>query len=371
MNDHPNNHLNHHLSLSVKTPHLYALILAGGGGTRLWPLSRKGRPKQMVALTEHRTLFQITAQRLEGLMPPDRIYVATGQEMAETMHESAPEIPKENFILEPSGRDSGPAAGLGIYHIAQRDPEAVIAILSADHYIADEDHFKKALHIAHDVAQEGNIVTLGIEPYEPATGFGYIERGVLLHEMDGFKVYRAERFTEKPDVDTARAFLDSGVYSWNAGIFIMTAAQAKEEFSRQRPQMHKILERLTAYPAEIDALWEKIEKISIDFAIMEKARHMAIVPVDFGWSDVGTWAAVYNALPHDENGNAFRSEENGHLAIDASRNLYVGDKMVVTIGVEDLVIVDTPDALLICHRDRAQEVKQIVEQLKVRADMRL
>lgn len=350
--------------------HFYALILAGGGGTRLWPLSRKGRPKQMVALTEHRTLFQITVQRLEGLMDADKIYVATGEEMAVTMHESTPEIPVENFILEPFGRDSGPAAGLGIYRIAQRDPEAVIAILSADHYIADEVHFQQALRTAYQCARKGDIVTLGITPTDPATGFGYIERGALLETLNDFPVYRATRFTEKPNAETATAFLASGNYCWNAGIFVMTAQAARQEFSTQRPAMHQHLEAITAHPDSIAEHWAQIEKISIDFAIMESAKRMVMIPINVGWSDVGTWAAVYEALPHDDSGNAYRSEIEGHLSLDAHRNLYVGDKMIVTIGVEDLVIVDTPDALLICHRDMAQEVKRVVETLKARSDQR-
>jgi mannose-1-phosphate guanylyltransferase len=340
----------------------YVLIMAGGGGTRLWPLSRQDRPKQMLPLTEERTMFQVTVERLHDLIPPQRIFVVTGEEMAAALHESTPNVPFENFIIEPFGRDSGPAAGLGVFHIAQRDPNAVIAILSADHHIANEEAFVQALRAAAEYAAQGYIVTLGIQPSYPATGFGYIERGEQLGTAHGFTIYRSVRFAEKPDEATAGVFLSKGTYSWNAGMFIMTAARAKQEFARQQPAMYALLERAVAQPAELPALWEHIQKISLDYAIMEGAQNVAVIPVQIGWSDVGTWSTLFEVLSRDEDDNAVRGGE--HIRIDTRSTLIVSDRLVVTIGVSNLVIVDTGDVLLVCDKERAQDVREVVKQLK-------
>lgn len=354
--------------------HFYALIMAGGGGTRLWPLSRRDRPKQTLPLTEDRTMFQVTVERLDGLLTPDHIFVVAGRDLVAPLHDSTPHLPLTNFIEEPSGRNSGPAAGLGIFHIAQQDPEAIIAVLSADHHIAREDTFLDALRCAHDYAGQGYIVTLGIPPSYPATGFGYIQRGELIGSNDGkvsCRAYRSRRFTEKPDEVTAEAFLSSGMYSWNAGMFILQAQQAMKEFERQQPELYQVLKHVTADPAQLDTLWPTVTKISLDYAIMEGAENVAVIPVNIGWSDVGTWATLFEVLTRDENGNATRSTHDGHIQIDTQRTLIVSDRLVVTIGLEDLVIVDTPDALLVCKRDRAEDVRAVVERLKQRGDKHL
>ncbi len=340
----------------------YALIMAGGGGTRLWPLSRRDRPKQMLPLTEERSMFQVTVERLRDLLPMERIFVVTGEEMARALHQSTPALPFENFIIEPFGRDSGPAAGLGVFSIAKRDPEAVIAILSADHHIANEEAFLQALRAAEFYARQGYIVTLGIPPSYPATGFGYIERGERLGEAHGLAVYRSLRFTEKPDETTAALFLSRGTYSWNAGMFIMTAARAKQEFARQRSAMYDLLERALACPEELPAIWEQMPKLSLDYAIMEGAQQVAVIPVQIGWSDVGTWSTLFEILARDENDNAVRGGE--HIRIDTRSTLVVSDRLVVTIGVSNLVIVDTGDVVLVCDKDRAQDVREVVKQLK-------
>lgn len=348
--------------------HFYALVMAGGGGTRLWPLSRRDRPKQTLPLTEERTLFEVTVARLHDLIPPDHIYVVTGRDLQDPLRESAPAVPAENFILEPMGRDSGPAAGLGIVHIARRDPDAVIALLSADHHIANEEKFLESLRCAEEYARQGFIVTLGIHATYPATGFGYIQRGEKLGESRGFEIYRSLRFTEKPDEATARAFLQSGQYSWNAGMFILTAQRGIAELKRQRPAMYDVLEEVVAAPERIDELWPTVERISIDYAMMENAPDMAVIPVDIGWSDVGTWATLFEVLMGDENENVARGKFTDHVQIDTRRTLIVSDRLVVTIGVSDLVIVDAENAILICHRDRAQDVKDVVKTLRERGE---
>jgi mannose-1-phosphate guanylyltransferase len=340
--------------------HFYALIMAGGGGTRLWPLSRRDRPKQVLPLTEERTLFQVTVERLNGLFTPEQIYVVTNADLAVALRENTPQIPAENFILEPSARDSGPAAGLGTYHIFQKDPEAVIAVLSADHHIAQEERFLGALRCAYDMALKGQIVTLGIQPSFAATGFGYIQRGEILESCGEFTAYRSRRFTEKPTAATAQVFLESGMYSWNAGMFIWTARRALDEFHKQQPEMYEVIQQ--AYHDA--AAWNAIKKLSLDYAIMEGAEDVAILPVDIGWSDVGTWATLFEVLARDEHGNATRSKTDGHIQIDTHGSLIVSDRMVVTIGIQDIVIVDTDDVILVCHRDRAQDVRDVVEKLK-------
>jgi mannose-1-phosphate guanylyltransferase len=348
--------------------HFYALIMAGGGGTRLWPLSRRTRPKQLLPLTEDRTMFQVTVDRLSDLLPPERIFVVTGAEMVNAMHEVTPYLPIENFIVEPFGRDSGPAAGLGIYHIAKRDPQAVVAVLSADHHIAHEDTFRSVLRQAVGQAVASHhIITLGIKPSYAATGFGYIQRGALLNDAHEFPVYQAARFVEKPDQVTAESFFSSGLYSWNAGMFILRAADGLAEFARQQPQMDILLRQFVENPTALQQRWGEITKLSIDYAIMENAKNMAVIPVDFGWSDIGSWSALFDVLSDGEGGNVHRGAQ-GHIQIDSHGTLIVSDRMVVTIGVDDMVIVDTKDVVLVCHRDRAQDVREVVKTLKARGE---
>lgn len=354
--------------------HFYALIMAGGGGTRLWPLSRKTRPKQALPLTEDRSMFQISVERLAPLLPPERVFVVTGQGYAEQLHASTPAVPRENFVIEPFGRDSGPAAALGIVHIRQRDPEAVIAILAADHHIADVPRFLRVLSAAHDLAGQGYITTLGISPSFPSTGYGYIERGEPLGQVGEFPAYVAEQFTEKPDAQTAVEFLASGRYSWNSGMFISRADTVLAEFARQQPVLHAQLEEIGAavgrqdYRAVLDRVWPQIERISLDYAVMEDARKMALIPVDMGWSDIGSWTTLFDVLDGDTNGNVARGQSEKHVLIDTSNTLIVGDRMVVTIGVDDLVIVDTPDVVLVCHRARSEDVRTVVNRLKEKGD---
>jgi mannose-1-phosphate guanylyltransferase len=351
--------------------HFYALIMAGGGGTRLWPLSRQIRPKQMLPLIEEeQTMFQMTVRRLPPLLPPERVFVITGQDQVDALRADVPEVPAENFIVEPFGRDSGPAAGLGILAIAERDPDAIVAVLSADHHIAQTERFRAVLHSAAELAQRNMIVTLGIPAYRPATDFGYIRRGEFLERLHGFDCFHAEQFTEKPDRERAMKFLKSGLYNWNSGMFILGAHDVLEEYRRQQPEMYDLLMQIrpllgaSDFTAQITPYWEKMPKLSIDYAIMEGATNIAVIPVDIGWSDVGTWGMLFDVLEGDENGNIIRGAGNGHILLDTVQTLVVSNRMVVTIGLEDLVVVDTDDVLLVCHRDHAQDVRKVVKQLR-------
>jgi mannose-1-phosphate guanylyltransferase len=352
----------------------YALIMAGGGGTRLWPLSRRDRPKQSLPLVTDKSMFRISVERLLPMFPPENIVVVTGEAMVEDLRQDCPELPAENFVVEPSAKDNGPAAGLGIMHIAKRDPEAVIAYLPSDHHISDEEGFRNALDAACQMAADDYIVTLGISPSFPSTAFGYIKRGREIATANGLKVCISEGFREKPDAETAMRFLTSGKYSWNAGMFIWKARQAVQEFQTQQPEMYKHLRAIHDavgtgdYQSVLKQEWADIEKIALDYAIMENAARMAVIPVDIGWSDIGNWSALYDVLNGTvESTEAAANIPRGNcelLTLNSEGTLVFSDKMVVTIGVKDVVIVDTNDVLLVCHRDYAQDVREAVNKLK-------
>jgi mannose-1-phosphate guanylyltransferase len=350
--------------------HFYALIMAGGGGTRLWPMSRTESPKQMLPLVEDQSMFAVSVERLAPLFPPERIYIVTGQKYAEAMHKQTPQIPFENFIVEPYGKDSGPAAALGIAVIQQRDPQATVAILTADHHITYKDTFRNVLGAACELAQDGGIVTLGISPSFPSTAFGYIRRGEPIRQINGFHTYESMGFTEKPDQKRAETFLKTGEYSWNSGMFILRAQTAMDEFCRQQPDMFALFQELAPtvdtaqYESKLAHIWEKMRKISLDYAIMEGAPRVAVIPVDIGWSDVGSWDSLFDILAQDDGGNCVKGQELDCLMIDTKNTLVYGEKLVVTVGLQDLVIVDTGDVLMICHKERTQDVKNIVNKLK-------
>lgn len=350
--------------------HNYAMIMAGGGGTRLWPMSRADMPKQLLPLVEEHSMFHVSVERLAPLFPPERIYVVAGRSHVEMLRADAPHIPAENFIVEPYGRDSGPAAALGISVIHQRDPQAVIALLTADHHIANKDMFREVLAAASQLAQQGYIATLGISPSIPSTAFGYIRRGQKITQIDGFRCYESLGFTEKPDTAKAIRFIRSGEYSWNSGMFIWTAERALDEFARQQPKIHELMLRLKptidtpTYEGTLEQVWAEIPRISIDFAVMEGAEKMVVIPVDIGWSDVGSWDALFDVLDLDPDGNGFKGGSPDRITVDTKNTLVYSDKLTVTIGVENLVIVDTQDVLMICHKDRTQDVKKVVSMLR-------
>ncbi len=346
---------------------LHALIMAGGSGTRLWPLSRKSQPKQTLSLAGERTMFQMTVDRVLPLIPPQRIHIVASAPMAELLRPQAPDIPAANVIVEPAPMDSGPAVGLGLAHIDRQDPDAVVAILSADHFIGRADEFLRVLQSAEDLALQDYIVTLGITPGYPSTGYGYIERGVSLGRHRHHEAYVAERFREKPDLATAQAWLADGRYAWNSGMFVMTCRTGWAEFERQLPQFAADLRRVERaigepnYQDVLGQMWPSAPKKSLDYAIMEGALRMAVVPVDMEWVDIGSWASLFEVMPRDADGNVVLGD---HVGIGTTRSLVRGgQRLVATIGLDNVVIVDTPDALLVCAADRAQEVKALVDRL--------
>ncbi len=349
----------------------YALIAAGGHGTRLWPMSRARLPKQMLPLVDDHSMFRTSVERIEVLFPAEDIFVVTGADHAADLKREAPQIPSDNFIIEPYAKNTGPALALALAAIQRRDPEATVAILTADHHIGQPDRFRRVLKAAWQVAQEGQIVTLGITPTTPATGFGYIQQGDAIGEYGGFAVYRSERFTEKPDIVRATHFLASGEYSWNSGMFIWRVDRAMRDLERYQPAIFAMCSYLQSasdspdYAAKLRDIWETMPNLSVDFAIMEKADNIAVIPTDIGWSDVGTWASLYDILPQDSFGNCIKGDASeSRVILDTRDTLVFSDRLTVAIGVEGVVVVDTDDVLLICHKDRTQDVKQVVDYLR-------
>ena len=351
--------------------HFYALIAAGGHGTRLWPMSRARLPKQMLPLIDDHSMFRTSVERIQTLFTPADIFVVTGREHIDELRAEVEQIPAENFIVEPYAKNTAPALALALSTIQKRDPQATVAILPADHHILQREKFCRVLEAAWHVAQDGKIVTLGISPSHPATGFGYIQQGESLGEVKGFKVYQSRRFTEKPDIVRATQFLASGQYSWNSGMFIWQVDRAMRDFERHQPAIFAMCSYLQSaldspdYEAKLDDIWETMPKLSIDFAIMEKADNIAVIPNDIGWSDVGNWTSLYDVLAQDNFGNCIKGAASDiRVILDTRDTLVFSDRLTVAIGVEDIVVVDTDDVLLICHKDRTQDVKQVVDYLR-------
>jgi mannose-1-phosphate guanylyltransferase len=348
----------------------YALILAGGGGTRLWPLSRQTKPKQMLPLIGKHSMFKTSVERLAPLFSPKQIFVSTAQDYVEDFQKDVPEIPVENYIIEPSARNNAAAVGLAMAVIQKRDPDAIVAMLTADHHIGKVDIFRDVLEAAGEIAKQGKIVTLGISPSFPSTGFGYIQQGEKLGTIQNFAYSKASRFTEKPDVVRATQFVASGKYSWNSGMFIWQASKAMNEFERQQPQMFQLLRELqpnvdTAnFQTSLLSIWERMPKVSIDYAVMEGAQDMVVIPVDIAWSDVGTWSSLYEILDLDRFGNCGKNGSEKRIILNAHDSLIFSDKLTVAIGVDNIIVVETDDVLMICHKDRAQDVKEIVNYLR-------
>ena len=346
---------------------IYAVIMAGGSGTRLWPLSRQQRPKQALPLIGQHTLFQDAIDRIRPLIPPERILAVTRYEHAVLLKDQAPELPPANFVIEPEGRGTAPAIGLAAIHLRRIDPQAVMVVLTADHHIAAVDDFLQALRAAARVASEGYLVTLGIQPASPSTGYGYIHHGAKL-DMANLSVYQVERFVEKPDLEQARAMVDSGDYSWNSGMFVWRVDRILKEFGRHMPELYRQLQEVDAalqtnsYETTLNRVWPRVTKQTIDYGVMEQADRAAVIPVDIGWTDVGTWGSLWSLLPADREGNI---AVGAHVGINTHDTLtFSGRRLIATIGVRDMVIVDTDDAVLVCPRDHDQAVRDLVEQLK-------
>lgn len=352
--------------------HTYAIVMAGGSGTRLWPVSRQNRPKQMIPLVEEQSLFQATIQRLEGLFPPERILVVTVAEQATILREQAPQLPDENFILEPAPRGTASVVGLAAVVLHQRDPQAVMAVLPSDHYIRNRELFNLLLRVAVDVAKKKYLVTLGITPTYPATIYGYIQRGDPLPEKFAYPAYQVLHFKEKPNDKQARQMLAAGDHSWNSGMFLWRIDTILEEISRQMPDLHAVLTQIgVAWGADdqdtvLSNLWPGLRNETIDYGVMENAQKVAVLPAGgLEWSDIGNWNSLFDVLSPDKDGNIVF--DGHHIPVETTNSLVYGNKnerLVVTIGVDNLIIVDAGNVLLVCHKDQSAKVRQVVDNLK-------
>lgn len=347
---------------------IFALILAGGTGTRLWPRSRRNQPKQLLPLTSARTMLQETVDRILPIIPAKNIFIVTNASYTTMVQKQLPTLPRQNIIGEIEGRGTAPSIGLGGLFMQKHAADAVMLSLHADHFIAQPAEFRRALLDAAHVAREGKLVTLGIKPNRPETGYGYIQRGELMQRLGDQAVYRVARFMEKPNAATAARFVDSGEYYWNSGIFAWKLSTLWEEYETHQPILFEQLQEIgralgtRREKSTTIRVWGKIKNETIDVGIMEKSKRVVTLPIDVGWNDVGSWATLLDLLPRDVNNNVVVGE---HLAVDTSSSLIYGaERLIATVGLKDIVIVDTGNALLVCAKDRAQDVKHIVELLK-------
>ena len=348
----------------------FAAIMAGGGGTRLWPLSRTHRPKQSLRLVGEKTLFQIALDRLRPIIPAEEIYIITVADQAPQLQEDALFIPKANFIIEPQPKGTASVVGLAAIQLAARDEDSVMAVLPADHIIGNEQAFRDLLGAAFDIASSGELVTLGISPSYPTSGYGYIRKGEKLGESQDREYYRMAEFKEKPSIEIAAEYVRSGEYSWNSGMFVWKTARILEEIGLHMPDLASGLHRIMAAQGSsqeqevLENVWDHLQTETIDFGVMEHVEYSVVLPADdLEWVDIGGWARLFDVFPTDEDGNLRLAPES--ILIDTQDSLiYQGEsnteRLFALIGVSDLIVVDTGDVVLICPRSKAEEVRKIV-----------
>lgn len=350
---------------------MHAVIMAGGRGTRFWPRSREKKPKHLLDITSRRTIIQETVDRIVPLIAPENILVVTGRKHARTLINQLPEIPSDNIIIEPQGKNTAPCIGLAALYIQKKAGDDTMVVLPSDHAIADSAEFLKVIKTAAKTAAARNaLVTIGIQPTSPQTGFGYIERGEAIKIGATNAAFQVKSFREKPNLRLAKKFVQSGRFYWNSGMFIWKASTILKEISRFLPDLYSGLTTIgeaIGQPEEkttISSVYKNLARISIDYGVMEKADNVCIVKGDFGWSDVGSWDALWELSAKDENGNAFIGGGNVIVENTTDSLVYSSQKLVALMGVKDLIIVETKDALLICKRGESQDVKNIVDRLE-------
>ncbi len=347
--------------------HHYALILAGGRGTRFWPRSRTKTPKQLLGFLGTRSLLQQTVDRLRSVIPPERVWILTNEHLRGAIRRQLPDVPARQVLAEPAQRNTAPCLGLAAQILASVDRDALLGVFPADHYISEPARFRRLLGPAYRAAAAGDLVVLGIRPRWPETGYGYVEfpPGV---EQAGGRPLPVLRFREKPDRATAEQFLRAGRFYWNAGMFFWRAEVFRDALRRHLPRTAALLASLPPFGdrrfgARLRESYPRCENISVDFAVMEKAANvMGLAAGEIGWNDLGSWNALYELLPRDGDGNVARTA----ALLDSARGCYIDapGKLVALVGVEDLIVVDTPDALLVARRDRAQRVGDVVKRLE-------
>lgn len=351
----------------------YIIILAGGGGTRLWPKSRVRKPKQFLKIGTKQTLLGETFKRVKDLVPVENILIVTSEDHATETQNQLPGLPPENILAEPVPRGTAAAIGLALINIHKRNPDAIVVSLASDHLIKKSKEFQAVLTAAFAAAERGDyLVVIGIPPTRPDTGLGYIHVAKKLFEENKKAVFSVESFTEKPDFATAQAFLATKEYFWNASYFAASCKTFLASFKEYLPSYFRGLKEVEIEMGKetekevTRRIWESLEDVAIDYGIMEKAKNLVMIPGDFGWSDIGNWAIIHEMSEPALEGNVIIGDEEGkHIALDTKGCLiHSNGRLIATIGLKDLVIVDTLDAILICPKDKVQEVKKIVEILK-------
>jgi mannose-1-phosphate guanylyltransferase len=347
----------------------YVAIMAGGIGSRFWPMSRTGHPKQFLdILNTGRSMIQATFDRFAAFIPTSNIYIVTTEQYRNIVQHQLPEVPPENILYEPSRKNTAPCIAYVSYKLLQLNPNANLICAPADHLILDGEAFKKVCQEAlHFTSHIKALVTLGIKPTQPNTGYGYIQ---FEPKSVSDNVYKVKTFTEKPDAELARAFITSGDFLWNAGIFVWQVKNIVKAFEKNLPELHEVFDAEKAFfntPAEqqaVERIYPQCVNISIDYGVMEKADNVYVIPSSFGWSDLGTWASAYDNLEKDYLDNAVTG--NNVVIIDATKNMVHADnkKLLVLQGLDDFIIVDTKDVLLICKKDKEQEIKDYVAEVK-------
>jgi mannose-1-phosphate guanylyltransferase len=354
--------------------HTYVVIMAGGGGTRLWPLSRKSRPKQMLKLFGEKTLYQMAVDRLLSMMPAEMIFVVTVEEQAEGLSAQAPQIPIDHFILEPMPRGTASVVGIAATLLYEQDPDSVMIVVTADHYIGNLEQFHSVLRSACEVAMGGNLVTLGILPTYASVGYGYIHQGRKIAEVENNPVYEVRAFVEKPSQEIAVRYFESGEYAWNSGMFIWQTKRILDEIARQMPKLSDGIAEIRSrvgqpsYSEIFKNVWYELDSETIDYGVMENASDVCVIPAGkMEWFDIGNWDRFFDLMEPDEKGNLVLCKECIHVDTEGSLIFQQYDdsseKLIAVLGMDELIIVDTDDITLICPRDKAEEVKTLVKTL--------
>lgn len=345
----------------------FAVIMAGGGGTRFWPLSRRNMPKQLLSLSGNDAMINETIKRCEPLIPVGHTFIVTNKRQAKVMDTILmSSLPRENILKEPVPRNTAPCILFAAMHIYEKYGDGIMCVFPSDHYITEEQAFLSLLDEAVHVADEtGQVVTIGVKPRFPATGYGYIKRD---NDKRYGSAYKLDRFVEKPNLDKAREYVNSGMYYWNSGMFIWKVSRVIDAFERFLPRIYHHFEQMRGVfcspdaQERVDALYGELDSISIDYGVMERTDEAVVIPGDFGWNDIGSWDALGAVFPADEQGNITKAD---HVSVDTRECIIYGsqNKLIATVGIHNTVIVDTEDAILVCAKDRAQDVKYVVEQL--------
>jgi len=353
-------------------PNVYAVIMAGGVGTRFWPRSREKTPKQLLEIVDKGTMIQNTVKRISDLIEPKNILIVTSKVQKSSISKQLPSVPDENIITEPLGRNTAPCIGLAGLFVRRMDPEAVMVVLPSDHIMHDEEEFRRVLRLAIWVAYEsGRLITVGIQPTRPETGYGYIQ---VVDEDNSTNpyfargVFKVKTFAEKPNLTVAQQFLVSGDFLWNSGMFIWRVDAIMREIKNHLPEMNAELIKIDSaigsekYDSIVETTYRTIRGISIDYGVMEKAKEVYVIKGNFGWSDVGSWDEVYRISGKDEDGNSVT----GQTLLQNTKNtlVHAGDKFIATIGVQDLIVIATDDAVLVCKQGQSQDVKEVVDYLR-------